>query len=153
MKNETKKSGTERLKQALNELIACPTARINMNTVAKQAGVNHSLFRKAIYQEIKLEILTAQKIRDAERKNRSNTEQISALKTKLTTVNNKLERLKNEQQKPSSKTIKETEGVMIARLVEMYRFNDLLRAELLGKYGETIDVGTGEILKVNFRKD
>lgn len=153
MKNETKKSGTERLKQALNELIDSPTAKINMNTVAKRAGVNHSLFRKAVYQEVKFEILNAQKIRSTELKNRSSEEQISTLKTKLNNANDKLERLTNEQQRPSSNTVKEAEGAMIARLVEMYRFNDLLRAELLEKYGETIDEGTGEILTVNFRKN
>jgi len=48
MKLENEKSGIQLLKDALNELIANPDAKINMNRVAEQAGVNHSLFNKTI---------------------------------------------------------------------------------------------------------
>ena len=148
MKSDTRKSGIELLKTALNELIANPTAKINMNSVAKHAGVNHSLFRKSSYQEIKLDILAAQERRDTELQNRSKEEQIHALETRLKTANNKLERLANESTKPSQKTTKESEGAMMAQLVEMYRFNDLLREQLAVKFNEKIDMVTGEVINI-----
>lgn len=153
MRNETKKSGPELLKQALSELIANPTAKINMNTVAKRAGLNHSLFRKTSYQEIKLEILEAQKAREAELDNRSKDEQITTLKTKLKIANDKLEKQSEDLPTTSPTTTKETEKALMARLVEMYRFNDLLMAQLAEKHGEEIDEETGEIIKVNFRQN
>lgn len=152
MKSDSKKSGIELLKTALIELIANPTAKINMNSVAKHAGVNHSLFRKPSYQEIKLDILTAQEKRDAELRNRSKEEQIHTLETRLKTANNKLERLANESTKSSQKTIKEIEGAMMAYLTEMYRFNDLLQDRLAIKFNEKIDMETGEVIEISFEK-
>lgn len=152
MKDETNKSGTELMKDALDKLLANPRAKINMNTVATLAGLNHSLFRKASYQEIKLEILAAQKVRDAEISGRSKEEQINTLETRLKNATSKLERLAKEQQKPSPKIVKETEGALMARLVEMYRYNDLLRAELAEKYREKIDEETGEVLSFDFER-
>lgn len=153
MRNDTKKSGPELLKQALSELIANPTAKINMNTVAKRAGLNHSLFRKPSYQEIKLEILEAQKAREAELDNRLKDEQITTLKIKLKIANDKLEKQSEDLPTASPTTTKETEKALMARLVEMYRFNDLLVAQLAEKHGEEIDEETGEIIKVNFRQN
>lgn len=152
MKNETQKSGTELLREALNKMIANPTAKINMNTVAKQAGLNHSLFRKASYSEIKSEILNAQKTRDTELENRSKDEKISMLEAKLKSTKSKLKQLAEESERPSPKTIKETEGAMMVRLVEMYRFNDILKTQLAEKHGEKIDEETGEIIEINFEK-
>lgn len=150
MKDETKKSGTELMKDALDKLLANPRAKINMNTVATLAGLNHSLFRKASYQEIKLEILAAQKVRDAEISGRSKEEQINTLETRLKNATSKLEQLAKEHQKPSPKIVKKTEGALMARLVEMYRYNDLLRAELAEKCREKIDEETGEVLSFDF---
>jgi len=63
-----------------------------------------------------------------------------------------LARLAKESQKPSPKTVKEIEGAMMARLVEMYRFNDLLKTQLAEKHAEKIDEETGEIIEINFGK-
>tara|TARA_R110002126_G_scaffold172463_5_gene321216 strand:+ start:14274 stop:14738 length:465 start_codon:yes stop_codon:yes gene_type:complete len=152
MTHDIKKSGQELLTDALNELIANPAAKINMNTVAKQAGLNHSLFRKASYSEIKSEILNAQKTRDTELENRSKAEKISMLEAKLKSTKSKLKQLAEESESPSPKTIKETEGAMMVRLVEMYRFNDLLKTQLAEKHGEKIDEETGEIIEIDFEK-
>ncbi len=151
MKNETKKSGVELLKQALNELISDPAEKINMNAVAKRAGVNHSLFRKSSYQQIKLEILDAQKIRENELENRSKDEQINTLKTKLRTVSDRLEKQATDLIISAPKTTKKADGALMARLLEMYRFNDLLSAQLAEKHGEKIDETTGEVIKINFQ--
>jgi hypothetical protein len=152
MKLENEKSGIQLLKDALNELIANPDAKINMNRVAEQAGVNHSLFNKTTYSEIRSETLKAQKVRDTELENKSKDEKISSLTTKLKNAESKLARLAKESQKPSPKTVKEIEGAMMARLVEMYRFNDLLKTQLAEKHGEKIDEETGEIIEINFGK-
>ncbi|MAD75579.1 MAG: hypothetical protein CML20_12470 [Rheinheimera sp.] len=152
MTHDIKKSGQELLTDALNELIANPAAKINMNTVAKQAGVNHSLFRKGSYSQIRTEVLKAQKVRDTELENKSKDEKISMLQVKLKAAENKLQQLSEQSQMPLPKTVKEIEGAMMARLVEMYRFNDLLKTQLAEKHGEKIDEETGEIIEINFGK-
>lgn len=45
---------------------------------------------------------------------------------------------------------KPVEGKMIARLVEMYRFNDLLRSELRDKHQIDFDEEAGEVVSVQF---
>ncbi|MDP5030396.1 MAG: hypothetical protein NWQ54_11675 [Paraglaciecola sp.] len=149
---EVKKSGQELMRNALNELIDDPSAKINMKRVADKAGLNHALFRKGSYANIKQDIIDAQKARELELHNQSKENQIINLKMKLETANSKLKQQSEKLQNPSPKTVKETEGVMMARLVEMYRYNDLLRAELAQKYGEDINEETGEIISIDSMK-
>lgn len=152
MINEAEQSGQKLMMDALTDLIADPTAKINMNKVAAKAGLSHSLFRKASYRDIKNKVITAQETRTVELQNKSNEGQIAELTLKLATANKKIEKLIVELQKPSPKTIKETEGAMMKNLVEMYRYNDLLRAELAERHSQDIDKETGEIININFQK-
>jgi hypothetical protein len=152
MSSEIELTGKQLMENALNELKADPLAKINMNTVAKKAGLSHTLFNKKTYENVKLDVNKEKAIREQELDDISKEQEISVLKSKLEAANRKIERQKEELCKPKPRDIKANEGVMMARLTEMYRFNDLLRAQLREKHGEYIDEKTGEILKVDFSK-
>lgn len=152
MSSEIELTGKQLMENALNDLKADPSAKINMNTVAKKAGLSHTLFNKKTYANVKLDVSKEKAIREKELDDISKEQEISALKSKLEAANQKIERQKEELNKPKPRDIKANEGVMMARLTEMYRFNDLLRAQLREKHGEYIDEKTGEVLEVDFSK-
>lgn len=152
MSTEIELTGQELMRKALDDLIADPLAKINMNTVANKAGLNHSLFSKSTYSKIRDEVIAEQVIRAKELHNKSLEQEIIALKSKLETANIKIVQQTEQLAAPKPKNIKATEGAMMTRLVEMYRFNDLLRSELREKHNEHINKETGEILKFESAK-
>ena len=149
MSAKDEKSGQELMMDALNELIATPDAKINRNIVAKRAGLSHSLLRKNSYSNVEQRIIKAQKLRAIEMEDRSKDQRIEQLENLLVAANIKLKKLTERSQAPSSKAIKKIEGHLVAQLLEMYRYNDLLRARLAEKHGESIDKETGEVIHIN----
>lgn len=143
-------TGQQLMQNALYELIDEPLAKINQYQVAKKAGVSHSNLRKITYKEIKNNIIVAQEARDKELLNLSYEQEIVTLKVKLKEAEVKISNLKNKSSEPTLKERKAVEGKVLARLVEMYRFNDLLRSELRDKYQTDIIEETGEVLNVQF---
>jgi len=148
--SEEKLTGQELMQVALDELIADPLAKINQNQVATKADVSHSNFRKATYKEIKGNIILAQRIRERELLDLSYQQEITKLKVELEEAKGKIAKLKNKSSEPTLKEKKAIEGKMLSRLVEMYRFNDLLRSELRDKHQIDINEETGEVLNVQF---
>lgn len=148
--SEKELTGQELMQIALDELINNPLAKINQNQVAKKADVSHSNFRKPAYKEIRVKILTAQEKREKELLNLSYEQEITKLKVELEEAKGKIAKFKNKSSEPTLKEKKTTEGKVLVRLVEMYRFNDLLRSELRDKYQVKFDEETGEVLNVQF---
>ena len=77
---------------------------------------------------------------------------LSVLRNIMSEITNENVRQKKKPNEPTLKEKKAAEGEILARLVEMYRFNDLLRAELRDKHQIDFDEETGEILNVQFGK-
>lgn len=150
MTNDAEKTGQELMRDALNELVADPTAKINKLRVVKKAGLSHGLLNKKSYAAIKQDIESAQLTREAELRNRSKDEQIAELTLKLQKAENKLKENKDVGQAQSGNLPKDAQGALIAKLVEMYRYNDLLRAELAEKHNLDIDQETGEVINIDF---
>jgi histone acetyltransferase (RNA polymerase elongator complex component) len=148
--NEKELTGQELMQIALDELIADPLAKINQNQVATKAGVSHSNLRKATYKDIKDNIILAQRIREQELLDLSYQQEITKLKVELEEAKGKIAKLKNKSSEPTLKEKKAAEGKVLTRLVEMYRFNDLLRSELRDKFHTDIIEETGEVLNVEF---
>ena len=116
----------------------------------QKAGLNHSNLRKTTYEEVKDNIHVAQKVREKELLNLSYEQEIATLKVKLKEAKVKIANLPQTSNEPTLKEKKSAEGKILARLVEMYRFNDLLKTELRDKYQMDIDEESGEILNVKF---
>ncbi|WP_289028152.1 hypothetical protein [uncultured Paraglaciecola sp.] len=145
---DAEKTGQELMRNALNELVADPTAKINKLRVVKKAGLSHGLLNKKSYATIKLDIESAQLTRELELRNRSKDEQIAELTLKLQKAESKVKESKYESQVGSDKSQKNVQGTLMAKLVEMYRYNDLLRAELAEKHNLDIDQETGEVISL-----
>lgn len=143
-------TGQELMQKALDELIDNPLAKINQNQVAKKADISHSNLRKATYKGIQDNIIKAQKIREKELLNLSYEQEITKLNVELEEAKGKISKLKNKSSEPTLKEKKAAEGKVLARLVEMYRFNDLLRSELRDKHQIDFNEETGEVLNVQF---
>jgi hypothetical protein len=143
-------TGQELMQKALDELIDNPLAKINQNQVAKKADISHSNLRKATYKEIKDNIIKAQEKREKELLNLSYEQEITKLNVELEEAKGKISKLKNKSSEPTLKEKKSAEGKVLARLVEMYRFNDLLRSELRDKHQIDFNEETGEVLNVQF---
>ena len=148
--SEEKLTGQELMQIALDELIDDPLAKINQNQVATKAGVSHSNLRKSTYGVVKKNILLDQEKREKELLNLSYEQEITKLKIELEEFKRKVAKLKNKSSEPTLKEKKAAEAKVLTRLVEMYRFNDLLRTELRDKYQVEFDEETGEVLNVQF---
>ena len=148
--SKKKLTGQELMQIALDELIAEPLAKINQNQVAIKADVSHTNLRKATYKQIQENIIKAQEKREKELLNLSYEQEITKLKVELEEAKGKVSKLKNKSSEPTLKEKKAAEGKVLARLVEMYRFNDLLRSELRDKNQTDIIEETGEVLNVQF---
>jgi hypothetical protein len=148
--SEKELTGQELMQIALDELINNPLAKINQNQVANKAGVSHSNLYKKTYKKIKDNILLAQRIREQELLDLSYQQEITKLKVELEEAKGKFAKLKNKSSEPTLKEKKAAEGKVLTRLVEMYRFNDLLRSELRDKFQTDIIEETGEVLNVQF---
>ena len=147
---DAEKTGQELMREALDDLIADPTAKINKLRVVKKAGLSHGLLNKKSYAAIKQDIESAQLTREAELRNRSKDEQIAELTLKLQKAENKLKENKDGGRAQSGNSLKDAQGALMARLIEMYRYNDLLRAELAEKHNLDIDQETGEVINIDF---
>ncbi|EIN4363725.1 hypothetical protein LPJ47_003649 [Vibrio parahaemolyticus] len=147
---DTELTATELLMNALRQLQEQPDAKINKNAVANLAGVNHTLFYKPYCKEVRLAVEKAEKKRKAELKDKKIEDELEKCQKQLEAANKKVDLLTQELDKPKPQDLKATEGAMMARLVEMYRYNDLLRSELHEKLGTDIDMESGEIIKINF---
>jgi len=152
MKNNNQEvTGPEAMEIALNKLIADPAAVINQLQVANLAGFNHSNFRKKSYKDVKEKIIAAQKVRDSELEQLSLEQKINKLESELSEAKATISNLRKKKTlEPTKKEIKANESELIAKLTEMYKYNDALRFELIDKHQTDIDQETGEILHVQF---
>jgi hypothetical protein len=141
------------LRKALCELKNQPHAKINKNTVAKKAGVSHTLFRKSSYEDIRGDIEDAEAIRKSELEEQAANDKIASLETRLHSASQKNSQLKERLAEIEPVDFKDNEKKLIVRLTEMYRFNDLLRSELRVKYHTEIDTDTGELIPIKPNKE
>lgn len=143
-------TGQEAFEKALDELINDPSATINQRQVAIKADLSHTNLRKPTYKKVKHRIIVEQGKREKELENLSNQQKVNKLDSELTAAKKTIAELRKELKALNLKEIKLTESELFSELVEMYRYNDLLRAELKDKYKTDIDEKTGEIFNVDF---
>lgn len=151
-------SAIKRGEEALNVMIT-EGIKITKNAVAKRASFSHTNFRYAEFADLKddIEASEAQQILSKQ------TNNMEALKQKVTDLEVKLKAVKNENKMLSGKDSGEIQQLM-EKLTECYRLNDQLRGEngdlrnqLLHQTGNVeeklkVDKETGEVISGIFNK-
>jgi hypothetical protein len=118
-----KKGALERGYIALKELVK-KGSKVNMNSVAKHAGFSHTNFRFPEFADLKDAISEAQKKQLTIKK----TEEVETLRAQVTEFKAKLLEAK-KLMKTAPQSDAENVNILLAKLMECYRLNDLLKSE------------------------
>ncbi len=153
-----KSRALERGYAALEELVK-KGSKVNMNSVAKQGGFSHANFRYAEFADLKDAITDAGK-KQLEVKS---AEEVETLKAQVAELKEKLLQAKkqlNSAPQPDENNV----ATLLAKLMECYRLNDLLKQEnadlknqLAHNSGSIeqvirVDTETGEVITGFFSK-
>lgn len=120
----TDKNGAlERGYNALKELVR-KGSKINMNSVAKLGGFSHANFRYPEFADLKDAITDANKKHLAQKK----AQEVETLKAQVAELKGKSLKAK-KQLKGAPQVNEDNVEVLLKKLMECYRLNDLLKSE------------------------
>ena len=114
------KTDIDKIRDALNEMKLEPTCKINKNSVAKRAGVNHAVLYKKYEAAMQLR-------KDVDKAEEKRTEELRQASLEAENIKLKKQVVDLKATKKTVTTKKNDDGEWMAKLVEMYSMNDKMK--------------------------